>query len=77
MQQWALLTLKEGLQTRARNPSKVAVAVTCLRPYLMRFQGGCWLLWLWLCRGAEEGSADDVVGRAGAPGSRFQAQGSP
>ena len=27
--------------------------------------------------GAEEGSADDVVGRAGAPGSRFQAQGSP
>lgn len=50
-----------GLQTRVQ-PAR---AVTCS---LARSSG--WLLWLWLCpRRPREGSADDVGGWAGAPGS--------
>lgn len=71
MQQWALFKKLEATRAykRARNPCKV-VAVTCLRPYAFKVAAVAVAV-----SGAEEGSADDVVGRAGAPGSRFQ--GSP
>jgi hypothetical protein len=68
VQQWALFKKLEATKAykRARNPCKVAV--TCLRPYAFRVAAVAVAV-----SGAEEGSADDVVGWAGAPGSRFQA----
>lgn len=58
MQQWALFKKLEATRAykRARNPCKV-VAVTCLRPYAFKVAAVAVAV-----SGAEEGSADDVVG---------------
>jgi hypothetical protein len=61
---WRRPRLTNARATRAKWQS----LVTCLRPYAFRVAALAVAV-----SGAEEGSADDVVGWAGAPGSRFQA----
>ena len=63
----------QGLQTRAQPVQSGGSHL----PTALRFQPWKVAAVAVAVSGAEEGSADDVVGRAGAPGSRFQAQGSP